>query len=241
MIYGTAWKKSETKELVATALRAGFRAVDTANMPKHYSESAVGDALRQSGVPREQLWVQTKYTRDACEGAEVADADFPFDPAATIRDQVRQSFKSSMSHLGGVGGEGGASYLGGYLDSYLMHSPFTAHKDTMEAWREMEALHSEGLVKRIGVSNFNADQLADLVEEAVVKPTSVQNRCVMGSTHAGGGSDAWDAAVRALCRQHGIAYQGMIRLSVSVLLHVCPELTSHHLTKPSGFSRTSIC
>jgi diketogulonate reductase-like aldo/keto reductase len=204
MIYGTAWKGAQTEELVRTALVNGFRAFDTANMPKHYSESGVGDALRQSSVPREQLWVQTKFTRDACVG-ESDTALHPFDPAASISAQVRQSFASSLSHLG--------SAAGGYVDSYLLHSPFAVHADTMEAWREMEALHREGLVSMIGVSNFDEHQLADLLEEATVKPSSVQNRC---TAKAGGGN--WDSAVRALCRQHGVAYQAFWLLSNDHLL-----------------------
>jgi len=62
VIYGTAWKKENTKELVAEAITAGFRAIDTAAQPRHYREELVGDALRQvfeSGtVTREQIFVR---------------------------------------------------------------------------------------------------------------------------------------------------------------------------------------
>jgi diketogulonate reductase-like aldo/keto reductase len=60
-IYGTAWKKEDTKKLVTEALAAGFRAIDTAAQPRHYREELVGDALRhafESGiVTREQIFV----------------------------------------------------------------------------------------------------------------------------------------------------------------------------------------
>jgi hypothetical protein len=46
IMYGTAWKKERTKTLVETAIRNGFRGVDTANQPKHYTESGVGEALQ---------------------------------------------------------------------------------------------------------------------------------------------------------------------------------------------------
>ena len=65
IVYGTAWKKERTVELVLAAVRAGFRGIDTACQPKHYNEPAVGEAiaqLAQEGVTREQLWIQTKYT-----------------------------------------------------------------------------------------------------------------------------------------------------------------------------------
>jgi diketogulonate reductase-like aldo/keto reductase len=60
-IYGTAWKKEDTKKLVTEAVTAGFRAIDTAAQPRHYREELVGDALRhvfESGiVTREQIFV----------------------------------------------------------------------------------------------------------------------------------------------------------------------------------------
>lgn len=61
-IYGTAWKKENTKKLVTEAISAGFRVIDTAAQPKHYREELVGDALRdcyESGtVKREQIFVR---------------------------------------------------------------------------------------------------------------------------------------------------------------------------------------
>jgi diketogulonate reductase-like aldo/keto reductase len=61
-IYGTAWKKDQTKRLVKEALTAGFRRVDTAAQPRHYQEALVGEALREAfteGVlTREQLYVR---------------------------------------------------------------------------------------------------------------------------------------------------------------------------------------
>lgn len=60
-IYGTAWKKDETKDLVKEALVAGFRCFDTAAQPKHYREELVGEALREAIsdgiVKREQIYV----------------------------------------------------------------------------------------------------------------------------------------------------------------------------------------
>ena len=48
MIYGTAWKKGNTSKLVTLALKAGFRAVDTAAQPRHYREDLVGEAIRDA-------------------------------------------------------------------------------------------------------------------------------------------------------------------------------------------------
>ncbi|KAG8695524.1 hypothetical protein FRC08_007722, partial [Ceratobasidium sp. 394] len=66
IIYGTAWKKAQTRTLVVQAVLQGFRAIDTACQPKHYREDLVGEALTelydQHGLSREQLFIQTKYT-----------------------------------------------------------------------------------------------------------------------------------------------------------------------------------
>jgi diketogulonate reductase-like aldo/keto reductase len=66
LIYGTAWKKERTTDLVVQAILAGFRGIDTACQPKHYSEALVGDALdvlaSKHNIPRESLFVQTKFT-----------------------------------------------------------------------------------------------------------------------------------------------------------------------------------
>jgi diketogulonate reductase-like aldo/keto reductase len=66
IIYGTAWKKGATKDLVVRAVLRGFTAVDTACQPKHYNEAAVGDALHElstlHAVDRASLFVQTKCT-----------------------------------------------------------------------------------------------------------------------------------------------------------------------------------
>lgn len=65
MIYGTAWKKERTRTLVEPALHSGFRGVDTACQPKHYSEALVGEALlnmQREGIKREDVFIQTKFT-----------------------------------------------------------------------------------------------------------------------------------------------------------------------------------
>src|SRR5262245_16592151 len=94
-LYGTAWKEERTEELTRTALASGFRGIDTANQRKHYVEEAVGAALAASGVPRGEVFLQTKFTY-----ARGQDHRLPYDPSAKIADQVRQSCQSSLAHLG---------------------------------------------------------------------------------------------------------------------------------------------
>src|SRR5947208_5365852 len=108
-LYGTAWKEDQTQRLTELALRHGFRGVDTANQRKHYHEAAVGQAVAAviaSGlVAREDLFLQTKFTFRAGQ-----DHRLPYDAKAPIRDQVEQSFASSLEHLGVA-----------VIDAYLLH------------------------------------------------------------------------------------------------------------------------
>ena len=107
LLYGTAWKEGETERLTALALRQGFRGVDTANQRKHYYEEGVGRAVGASGVPREELFLQTKFT---FRGGQ--DHRLPYDPNAPVAKQVEQSFASSLAHLGAD-----------VIDSYVLHGP----------------------------------------------------------------------------------------------------------------------
>lgn len=192
LLYGTAWKEDETERLTRLALRTGFRGIDTANQRKHYHEAAVGRALAE--VPREELFLQTKFT---FRGGQ--DHRLPYDSAAPVATQVRQSFESSLAHLGVD-----------VLDSYVLHGPSTSDglaAADWEAWRAMEELHAAGRARLLGVSNVSLDQLAALCGGARVRPRLVQNRCyaVRG----------WDRDVRAYCSANGLVYQGFSLLTAN--------------------------
>ncbi|HIG63348.1 MAG: aldo/keto reductase [Methanobacteriota archaeon] len=197
-LYGTAWKEERTGPLVELALRQGFRGIDTANQRKHYNEAAVGEALAREiaagTVAREELFLQTKFTQRPGQ-----DQRLPYDPAAPVGKQVRQSFASSLEHL-----------RTSYLDSYLLHGPSQrsglAEQD-WEAWTAMEALHAEGNARALGVSNFSHEQLELLLDRTTVRPAFVQNRCFAAI--------GWDWQVRQLCQGHGIAYQGFSLLTAN--------------------------
>ncbi|HEU4521955.1 MAG TPA: aldo/keto reductase [Thermoanaerobaculia bacterium] len=192
-IYGTAWKEDQTELLVREALAAGFRAFDTANQRKHYYEAGVGAAIR--GVPRDELFLQTKYTY-----VDGQDHRLPYDPQAGFTTQVNQSFASSLEHLGVD-----------RIDSYVLHGPRTRSGLTAadrEVWRAMEELQRRGLTRFIGASNVTAQQVALLCEFAEVKPAFVQNRCYAQL--------GWDREVREVCRREGVIYQGFSLLTANV-------------------------
>lgn len=196
-MYGTAWKKEATTQLVQLAVASGFTAIDTANQLIHYQEALVGDALLElakQGVKRESLFLQTKFT-----SVNGQDHRTPYDVTADLTTQVAQSFDSSLSHL-----------HTDYLDSYVLHGPYYRRglgKEDWEVWAAIEALYDAGKTRMIGVSNVSAEQLALLCEKARHKPMVVQNRCYAAF--------GWDQEVRALCRTHNLIYQGFSLLTAN--------------------------
>jgi diketogulonate reductase-like aldo/keto reductase len=196
-MYGTAWKKEATTGLVLQAVEAGFTAIDTANQLVHYDEARVGEALLQlvqKGVTREQLFLQTKFTP-----VNGQDHRLPYDPRASITMQVQQSFASSLAHL-----------HTDYLDSYVLHGPYSRRglgAEDWEVWAAIESLYDTGKTKMIGISNVSAEQLTMLCAKAKHKPMVVQNRCYAAL--------AWDKEVREICRTHQIIYQGFSLLTAN--------------------------
>lgn len=205
-MYGTAWKKVATTQLVQLAVAAGFKAIDTANQLIHYEEALVGQALQaleKKGIKRETLFLQTKFTSVAGQ-----DHRTPYDPAADLTTQVRQSFDSSLSHL-----------HTDYLDSYVLHAPFQRRglaEADWEVWAVMEELYQSGQAKMIGISNVGAGQLAQFCEQAKFRPMIVQNRCFAAL--------GWDKEIREICRAHGIIYQGFSLLTANREVLVDPAI-----------------
>jgi diketogulonate reductase-like aldo/keto reductase len=196
-MYGTAWKKEATTQLVQLAVASGFRAIDTANQLIHYQEALVGEALQaleKRGINRDTLFLQTKFT-----SADGQDHRTPYDPSADLTTQVRQSFDSSLTHLRTT-----------YVDSYVLHAPFQRRglgDADWQVWAAMESLYESGKTKMIGISNVTADQLTQLCEQANIKPMVVQNRCYA--------TLGWDKEVRKICQTHGIIYQGFSLLTAN--------------------------
>jgi 2,5-diketo-D-gluconate reductase A len=130
----------ETKAAVSTAFEAGYRSIDTAAM--YRNEEGVGQAIADSGLPREDLFITTKLNNDA-HGY----------------DNARAAFHESLGKLGLD-----------YLDLYLIHWPLPATDLYVETWRAFVELRDEGLVRSIGVSNFQPAHLEHIVDETGVTP-----------------------------------------------------------------------
>jgi len=131
---------------VKKAIETGYRLIDTA--AKYENEEAVGKAIKQSGIAREELMITTKLWRENL-GYE----------------STKKAFETSLAKLDLD-----------YIDLYLIHWPANAknyenwQKANNDSWRAMEELVKEGKIKNIGVSNFWPEHLEPLLEAAEIEP-----------------------------------------------------------------------
>jgi diketogulonate reductase-like aldo/keto reductase len=202
IIYGTAWKKTDTQRLVETAIRQGFRGIDTACQPKHYDEAGTGAgvaACLNSGLARGDLYLQTKFTPVSGQDPN----RIPYDPRASLPEQVAQSFAASLRNL-----------QTDHVDCLVLHSPLATAKQTLAVWRAFESLVAAGGVRQLGISNcYTLADLERLHGEARIKPAVVQNRF-----HA---ETRYDREIRAFCSERQMVYQSFWTLTAN------PRILAH--------------
>ena len=203
-IYGTAWKKERTQDLVEKAVRSGFRAIDTANQRRHYYEEDVGKALANIyldsslNIKREDIFLQTKFTSPS--GQDPATIGMAYDKNASLNVKVAQSVESSLKHLNT-----------NYIDSLVLHSPMSNHRDTMIVWRTLEEFVDKKVIKQIGISNiYDFSSLKLIWNEARVKPSVVQNHFANDT--------GYDKSIRQFCREKNIVYQSFWSLTANPLI-----------------------
>lgn len=131
-----------TRNAVRWALEAGYRSVDTARM--YENETEVGEAIRASGVPREEVFVTTKLWHD----------DHGYESAL-------KAGRASLDRL-----------KTGYIDLYLIHWPKTSPpKKRLDTWRAMLQLRKDGVCRAVGVSNYTIRHLQELDEGSDAGPS----------------------------------------------------------------------
>lgn len=196
MIYGTAWKKDQSADLVEMALLEGFVGIDTACQPKHYNEFGVGKGLQKAmskGIQRESLFIQTKFTPQRGQDPN----NIPYDPNTSITEQVHTSCQVSLENLGVS-----------IIDSLVLHSPYADFKHTIQAWTAMESLVQNGVVRQIGISNcYDLSLFEKIFETASVPPSVLQNRFYKKTN--------FDISLRAFCKKHNIVYQSFWTLTAN--------------------------
>jgi 2,5-diketo-D-gluconate reductase A len=131
----------ETREATLTALEVGYRHIDTAEM--YGNEEQVGEAVRDSGIDRGEIFVTSKLNNGFHAHADAL-----------------QAFDQSLADLGFD-----------YLDLFLVHWPLPGiDVDFVETWKAMEEIYHSGRAKAIGVSNFTQHHLGRLLAETEVRP-----------------------------------------------------------------------
>ncbi len=129
---------ADAARAVRTALDLGYRHIDTAAL--YHNERGVGQAVRESGIPRSEIFITTKVWNDDIRA-----------------DRIEAAFEDSMTKLGLD-----------YLDLYLLHWPIKGKHQS--AWRTMEKLQRTGRIKTIGVSNYMIPHLDELLPKAEIVP-----------------------------------------------------------------------
>ncbi|MBG9589782.1 aldo/keto reductase [Cytobacillus firmus] len=131
-------KGLQIENTVKDAINIGYRLIDTAAF--YENEEGVGKAIKESGVPREELFITTK----------VWNTDQGY-------DQTLNAFDNSLKKMGLD-----------YIDLYLIHWP--VKERYLETWRALEKLYKDGKARAIGVSNFQIHHLKDIMENSSEKP-----------------------------------------------------------------------
>lgn len=206
IMYGTAWKEQRTAALVALALKSGFRGIDTACQPKHYNEAGVGEGVAAAGVPRDELYLQSKFTSVSGQDPK----RIPYDARAPLAPQVAQSIETSLRNL-----------RTNYLDCLVLHSPMPDMASTLTVWRAMEAACERGVVRQLGISNCYEPKVFDALWQASrIQPAVLQNR-FYDKTH-------YDRELRERCRTLGVVYQSFWTLTAN------PHLLEHEVVTRLG-------
>lgn len=150
------------------AISLGYRHIDTAI--SYRNESVIGDAVKKSKLPREEFFLTSKIPGRP-EYIETTEA-------------VHQAVADSLNAL-----------KTDYIDLYLIHHPWDNNEEIFTVWRILEEYVDKGVLKAIGVSNFNQEQLGFILERARIKPAVNQ---IQSNT------SEWNHAIIEYCQEHGV-------------------------------------
>ncbi len=199
--------------VVRTALEAGYRAVDTAAI--YGNEAGVGEGIRTSGLPRDEVFVTTKLWNES-QGY----------------DRALRAFDKSLERLGLD-----------HVDLYLIHWPCPQQELYLESWKALIRLREDGRARSIGVSNFAPEHLDRIIQETGVVPAVNQielhprfQQASLRSANAAAGvlTESWsplgqgqileDPVIMGLAARHGVTpAQVVIRWHVQLGLIVIPK------------------
>jgi Aldo/keto reductases, related to diketogulonate reductase len=188
LCYGT-WQTPAgevTYNGVSEALKVGYRHIDTAF--DYGNEQSIGEAVRNSGIPRSEIFITTKLSASVktYEGAKAA-------------------INQSLANLGLD-----------YIDIYIIHAPWPwanvgedYNKANVEVWRAMEEAYKEGKLKSIGLSNFNIADVQNILNNCSVKPVVNEVKVHVGN---------YPRTLVDFCKNNDIVVMGYSTLSTGALI-----------------------
>jgi diketogulonate reductase-like aldo/keto reductase len=204
IIFGT-WQITDAdtcRDAVSTALHAGYRHIDTA--ADYENEAAVGDAVRNSGIPRGEVIVTSKLS-------------------AMIKDpaEAKKAIDASLEKIDL-----------GYLDYMLIHAPRPwgapvenhYYPENQAIWEILEGYVRGGLIRNIGLSNFDVTELDDILSVAKIRPAVNQIKCHIGN---------YPRTLAEKCRQEGVQLTGFSTICTNELLdrkQLIPFAEKYHTT-----------
>lgn len=175
-----------TYQSVRWALELGYRHIDTAQA--YANEHEVGQAIRDSGIPRAQICLVTKLSAKAEYG------------------MARQRFEQQLATL-----------QVDYVDVYMLHSAGNSKEDRQQAWRQLEELCDEGKIKALGVSNFNIELLKELLGFARIRPVYIQNKYSVYKPGGSAGWGGGDEALRDSSLMEFLAFERIVMTGYSMI------------------------
>jgi 2,5-diketo-D-gluconate reductase A len=195
---------SETEQAVSTALEAGYRLIDTASA--YGNEEAVGRAIAASGVPREELFITTKLATE--------DQGF---------QRSQDACTASIERLGLD-----------YVDLYLIHWPGGDPGKYVDSWGGLMKRKEDGFTRSIGVSNFHAEDLSNVIDLSFFTPAvnQIELHPLLNQ-----------AELRAVNTEYGIVTEAYSPLGVGKLLEnpaVASVAQAHGKTPAQALIRWSI-
>jgi diketogulonate reductase-like aldo/keto reductase len=172
----------ECYDSVYTALKLGYRLIDTAQAYRNEHEvgRAIEMAMKEGIITREEIWIATKIS----------------DPEDFTAVKVKALVNKQLQDLHTT-----------YIDLYMLHSPPGSPEAEKETWLALEELHAQGIIKHLGVSNYEPkelDRLFSIVQK--VKPQVVQNK--VDVYHVGKQLDTQGDEIVAYCKQHQLLLLG---------------------------------
>ena len=196
--------QDEAVQLMCDAIEVGYRRIDTAAL--YGNEKEVGEGIRASGIDRSEVFVTTKIWND--------------------RQGYDESIRAINESLGRLDLE--------YIDLLLIHWPAPAKDLYLDTWKAFEKVYDQGLVKNIGVSNFQPNHLDRLVANANIKPVVnqvelhpffQQAEVRAANEHHGVLTEAWSPLARAGHNNNDV----LVRISETIGKSVSQVIIRWHI------------